>query len=145
MKIKDIDISILKILFEDSRTAYAEIARDLDLSRAVVTNKVNAMCEDKVINNFTIDLNYENIGQEIHVMLEIETSPQENTEIRDTIFKLRNVERIFTTSESKLFVFAYFPSMQSLNTVIQEEINQIKGIIKIKTNIVLEKRKKIPF
>jgi DNA-binding Lrp family transcriptional regulator len=78
-------------------------------------------------------------------MLEIETSPQENTEIRDTIFKLRNVERIFTTSESKLFVFAYFPSMQSLNTVIQEEINQIKGIIKIKTNIVLEKRKKIPF
>jgi DNA-binding Lrp family transcriptional regulator len=145
MKIKNIDISILKILFEDSRTAYAEIARDLDLSRAVVTNKVNAMCEDKVINNFTIDLNYENIGQEIHVMLEIETSPQENTEIRDTIFKLRNVERIFTTSESKLFVFAYFPSMQSLNTVIQEEINQIKGIIKIKTNIVLEKRKKIPF
>ena len=51
------DIRILKLLANDSRISYAEIAREVHLSRMAVRERVMKMLEEGIIERFTVQLN----------------------------------------------------------------------------------------
>lgn len=138
MKIKKMDIDILKFLYEDSSIPYAEIARTLDLSRAVVTNRVNSMIARKVIKRFTVSVDFNKLGKDLNVLFEVEVSPQIAQEIVNELLGCEEIEKVITTSESLLFVFAVFDNSSELNLYIKERLSQIHGINKIKTNFLLE-------
>jgi len=53
-KLDEIDVKILELLEEDGKIPYAEIARTLELSRASVTKRVNALVAKGVIKKFTV-------------------------------------------------------------------------------------------
>lgn len=138
MKIKKMDFDILKFLYKDSSIPYAEIARSLDLSRAVVTNRVNSMIARKVIKRFTVAVDFKKLGKDLHVLFEIEILPQQTNEILNELAEGEEIENIITTSQSVLFVFAMFDNSSDLNLYIKERLSIIPGINKIKTNILLE-------
>ena len=48
------DIRILKLLANDSRISYAEIAREVHLSRMAVRERVMKMLEEGIIERFTV-------------------------------------------------------------------------------------------
>ena len=50
------DIRILKLLANDSRISYAEIAREVHLSRMAVRERVMKMLEEGIIERFTVQL-----------------------------------------------------------------------------------------
>lgn len=50
------DIKILKLLANDSRISYAEIAREVHLSRMAVRERVMKMVEEGVVERFTVQL-----------------------------------------------------------------------------------------
>ena len=65
------DIRILKLLANDSRISYAEIAREVHLSRMAVRERVMKMLEEGIIERFTVQLNSKKVGLDTPVFLQI--------------------------------------------------------------------------
>ena len=77
LKLSKIDIEILKLLISDCRISYAEIAREVNLSRMAVRERVMKMNDAGIIEKFTVRLNSLNIGLNIAIFLQITTNPSE--------------------------------------------------------------------
>ena len=63
------DIKILKLLANDSRISYAEIAREVHLSRMAVRERVMKMVEEGVVERFTVQLDSKKVGLNTPVFL----------------------------------------------------------------------------
>ncbi|MGL5417790.1 MAG: Lrp/AsnC family transcriptional regulator [Clostridium sp.] len=62
MKLDDLDILILKELNENSKLTFKEIGEKLHLTGQAVGNRVNKLIDNTIIQNFTININKEEIG-----------------------------------------------------------------------------------
>ncbi|MHA1734208.1 MAG: Lrp/AsnC family transcriptional regulator [Promethearchaeota archaeon] len=60
-----INKKIIRMLLEDSRRPYREIAEKLGLSESTVRKRVMKMINDKIIERFTIALNPERTGKAV--------------------------------------------------------------------------------
>ncbi len=60
-----IDLKILKILQENSRTTSTQISRSVLLSVPAVTERIRKLEEKKIIKKFTLSLNRKKLGQNI--------------------------------------------------------------------------------
>ena len=69
------DIKILKLLANDSRISYAEIAREVHLSRMAVRERVMKMVEEGVVERFTVQLDSKKVGLNTPVFLQVEAAP----------------------------------------------------------------------
>ena len=56
------DIKILKLLANDSRISYAEIAREVHLSRMAVRERVMKLVEERVVERFSVHLDSKKVG-----------------------------------------------------------------------------------
>ena len=59
------DTELLNLLIKDGRMSYADIARQLGISRAHARTRVNALVEEGVIEQFTAVVNPEKLGKAI--------------------------------------------------------------------------------
>ena len=57
LKLNKIDMDILSLLANDCRVSYAEIAREVHLSRMAVRERVMKMTEEGIIEKFTNSCN----------------------------------------------------------------------------------------
>ena len=71
LKLNKIDMDILKLLANDCRISYAEIAREVHLSRMAVRERVMKMTEEGIIEKFTLQLNSSKVGLNTSVFLKI--------------------------------------------------------------------------
>src|SRR5699024_12622750 len=61
-KLDKLDHQILDILIDDTRTAFTDIAKRLDISAGTVHVRVRKMEEAGIITGSTLNLNYEKLG-----------------------------------------------------------------------------------
>lgn len=134
----DIDFKILEMLAEDSKVPYAEIARKLDLSRAVVTNRVNSMMAKEVIKRFAILIDPRKLGKDISVLFEIDTIPLKTQEILSEISKQEDIGQVFITGTASVFAYGFFNDTKHLNEFVSTIISKLDGVKGIKTNFILE-------
>ncbi|WP_297132040.1 Lrp/AsnC family transcriptional regulator [Terrisporobacter sp.] len=137
LKLSKIDIEILKLLISDCRISYAEIAREVNLSRMAVRERVMKMNDAGIIEKFTVRLNSLNIGLNIAIFLQITTNPSEIDKVADKLCEYSRIERVYaTTGKNKLHVYGYVKDLEELNNFIFEEIYKINGIIQVDFNII---------
>jgi len=67
--------AVLQILMANSRTSYADIARQLHCSRAHARELVHQLREDGVIEQFTVILDSRKLGQTLSAFLDIQVAP----------------------------------------------------------------------
>ena len=89
-----LDMRLLHLLMEDSKIPYAELARQLNLSRAAVTKRVNALVEKGVIERFTVYINPRKIRLDITILFELITTPNHVKEIMDEAIENANRKTI---------------------------------------------------
>jgi DNA-binding Lrp family transcriptional regulator len=70
------DSALLNILIKDGRTSYADIARQLNVSRAYARTRVNALVEEDIIEQFTVVVNPEKLGKVISTFVDVKARPQ---------------------------------------------------------------------
>lgn len=138
IQIDELDIRILQMLVEDSKIPYAELAREMDLSRAAITKRVNALIAKGVIGRFTVSVDPKVLGLDITVLFEISTLPARTALILDELEKRSEIGDIFLTGTTSLFAFAYFRDSGHLNEFLMRGISLIEGVQEIKTNVILE-------
>lgn len=69
LEIDELDLKILQILYEDSRIAFTEIARILNVPDTTVHFRVKKMKKQGVISRFTINIPPQKLGFEHMALL----------------------------------------------------------------------------
>ncbi len=145
-KINNNSLSILiKNLNSIVKPNFSHISRKLDISRQTLKNNINQLREEKIINNFTINI-HPNIQPNLkYILFEIKTNPKEPIMIEELlkIPQLKMLDGIFGEfSLNGLFIFRNSEEFnKTLNLIDNIMANsyfkkyQITEIIKIyKTN-----------
>jgi Lrp/AsnC family transcriptional regulator of lysine biosynthesis len=133
--VDEVDLQILELLKENSRSTYVEIGKTLGLSEGTVRNRVQTLTESGVIKKFTIEVSL-SVG--VRALILISVDPQKPTvEISDSVMKLPGVEKIYeVTGEYDVVTVVSSSSIGGLNQTI-EEIRVIDGVERTNTIIVL--------
>ena len=135
---KNMDKEILKLLSEDSRQSYRELAKQLDLSHVSVSNKVKNLEETGVIKGYTTIIDPDKMNY-YPVCLRISASQGGNlSEIGDEVADFPEVNVVMRVSgDCELLALAMCETREQALKLL-DEINEIEGIAKAESHIVLE-------
>lgn len=137
-----IDMKILKLLADDSRISYAEIARKVHLSRMAVRERVIKMVDEGVIERFTVQLNSKKVGLTTAVLLTIKANPSLLNNIANELSNHPKIESIYAvTGKNELHVHAFVEDFSTLEQFIFEEIYKIEGITEVDFSIMTRRYK----
>ena len=133
--VDEVDMKILELLKENSRSTYVEIGKTLGLSEGTVRNRVQALSDSGVIKKFTLEVSL-SVG--VRALIMISVDPQKPTlEISDKVLKLPGVEKIYeVTGEYDVVTVVSSSSIEGLNQTV-EAIRVIEGVERTNTIIVL--------
>lgn len=142
LKLNKIDMDILRLLVSDCRISYAEIAREVHLSRMAVRERVVKMTEEGIIEKFTVQLNSPKVGLNTSIFLQITSIPSEIDYVAGELCNHPQIESVYaTTGKNELHVHAYVRDFQELNNFIFEEIYKIKAVTEVNFNLITKKYK----
>ncbi|MFC4357116.1 Lrp/AsnC family transcriptional regulator [Halobium salinum] len=138
MELDDTDRAILRILQEDARTPFSEIARRIDMSSATVHDRVGRLEEAGVIEGYHAKLNPREIGlgTSAFVGLRVQQGHEE-----ETLERLREIEGVrevhLTTGEWDVLLRVYAADTDELRELMFEGIAGMGGFARSQTMVVL--------
>ncbi|MFB6069733.1 MAG: AsnC family transcriptional regulator [Halanaeroarchaeum sp.] len=104
------DIEILRLLVEDGRRPYREIAEEVGLSPPAVSDRVQRLKDQGVIRRFTVALDREQLREGTPVLVRIEVDPASLDDVTRPLREAEAVEHVFVTVDSTVVVQANAPA-----------------------------------
>lgn len=125
------DLQILRMLKENSRLKYVEVAKALGLTEGAVRRRIRRLKEQGIIRKFTIEASVELEGI---VLIETEADKTENV-----VGKVREIcDKIFEVSgEYDIAALIQAYTIEELNRRV-DEIRKLPGVLSTKTLIKLK-------
>ena len=135
------NIKLLRILRENSRTPYLEIARILGVSETAVRKRVKRLLEEGVIRRFTIEIDPKKVGYQVVAMIGLDTKPEALISVLEMLKELENVQSLYSSSGDHMIMMeCWFKDYSELSRFIKS-LEEIEGITRICPAIILEKIK----
>jgi len=103
----DTDLEILRLLLEDGRRPYREIASTVELSAPAVSDRVDRLRELGLIRRFTVDLDRSLLREGQHVLIRIECEPGTGARVQDAIEPQDAVDHVFRTADDTVVCTAF--------------------------------------
>lgn len=110
--IDEIDIQILRLLSEDARRSYSEIAELTDVSQPTVTNRVERLRELGIIKRFTLDLDRSILHPGVSILIDVDTFAGSVEDVAHGFEQLDEVHTVYTTADSHVIALAVCPPNQ---------------------------------
>ena len=134
----NLDSEILRLLAEDGRQSFRELAKQLDISHVSVSSRVKAMEESGAIRGYTSVTDPDKLCY-YPLCLRISASQGGNlSKIGDDIAGYPEINVVLRVSgDCELLALAMCESRESA-LVLLDKINEIKGIAKAESHVVLE-------
>jgi Lrp/AsnC family leucine-responsive transcriptional regulator len=145
LPIDSLDVSILDILRDNSRTSNAEIARMLGTSEATIRRRIRSMMDKGIIAGFSTYIDYSLIENPVkaYIHLKVRTEKMESV-----VEKIRSHNMLLAlyrvAGEYDLLCVSLFSSMMGLHEFIDYFLG-IDGIIETNTQIVMKAYKGVPW
>lgn len=138
------DQKILKLLIENARLSYSEISEKVGLSRVAVKMRINAMEERGIIEEYATIINPQKISGAISCYFEIETKPDALDDIIKHLYDNKTVTQIYRiTGDCRLHVHAVASCNDEMENFIRNEIDNLKGVVKVSSNVILSRIKDV--
>lgn len=135
------NLEIIKILMEDSRKPYTEIAKILKVSEAAVRKRIKKLESEGVIKKYTIEVDLKKLGYDIHAFIGMDTSPEKFIDTVEMLRTMDEVVSLYTSSGDHMIMLeCWFKESKEL-TKFLERLKKINGVTKICPAIVMEKVK----
>ncbi len=120
MEIDALNRHILSVLLDDSRLSYRQIAKKVGVSAATVMNRVKEL-EKTIIKKYTTILDYEKLGYDVEVIIEIRISKGKLIEVEKEIANHPNIFAVYdVTGDFDAVILARFPSRSKMDTFIKK-------------------------
>ena len=135
---RDLDEEIIKLLQNDSRLSYREIAKKLDISHVSVSARVKALEEEGIIKGYTAvtDPDKHNFYP-LCLRISCGSTP-ELSKVGREVAEFRDVNVVMRVSgECEILALAMCKNRERALQLL-DEVSKINGIGKIESHIVLE-------
>lgn len=106
------DLEILRLLIEDARRPFSDIAEQVDLSPPTVSDRIDRLNELGVIQRFTLDVDRSALSGGVTILGELHVRPGSVETIREEIASLSVVEHIFVTADAQITFTATVPERE---------------------------------
>ena len=121
MEIDETDKKILNILIENSKLSLREIAKKIGLSAVTVLKRIKELERNSIIKNYSINLDYEKLGYDISVVLQIRISHGKLFEVEKKIAIHQNVFAVYDiTGSFDSLVIAKFKTRKSMDLFLKK-------------------------
>ncbi len=141
-EIDELDRKILKLLQEDARLPFLEIAKKLKVSESTIRKRVQALKEKGVIKRFTIEIDPAKIGLNTVAIVGIDVDPPKLLEVAQKLCEFKEIRCVATsTGDHMIMTEIWTEDGRELTRLISEKIGPIEGVKKICPAIILERLK----
>jgi len=141
-EIDEIDQKILKLLQEDGRLPFLEIAQKLKLSESTIRKRVQALKERGVIKRFTVEVDPAKMGLNTVAIVGIDVDPPKLLEVAQKLCEFKEIRCVATsTGDHMIMTEIWTKDGRELTRLISEKIGPIEGVKKICPAIILERLK----
>jgi DNA-binding Lrp family transcriptional regulator len=113
----DTDLDILRLLVEDARRPYSEIADRVNVSPPTVSDRVERLADLGVINRFTIDIDRSRMSKGVPVLVELELAPDTDDRIAKRLSDAEPVEHVYLTAGNRIVLNATVPEGEARETL----------------------------
>lgn len=128
---------ILNVISKNARLSLRQIAKETELSPATVMKRLNEFEKSGVIRGYSADLDYDKLGYEFSVIINMRVPKSKITELSEKMAKHPNVLAVYDiTGQFDVTVFARFKSRRSLDTFLKS-LHAYEGIASSETSLLL--------
>lgn len=137
MKLEELDEEILNLLLKDSSLSSREIAEEVDYSQVTVLNHIKKMEKEGIIRNYTVELDYEEIGYDLQIVIEMRVSQGKLLEVEEKIANNKRVSQVYDmTGDFDALILAQFKNRKEADRFIKE-IQTYDFVERTRTHLVL--------
>jgi len=113
--------NIINLLAKNSKLSLHEIGKEVNLSTPSVRERINKLIDSKIINRYTIDINYKALGYEINTIIEVEIKNNLYKDFTEFINNQSNIDFCYRISGESCFIFkAHFKNMADVESLIDK-------------------------
>lgn len=142
MKFDEIDYKLIDELIKDGRKSYVELAKKVNLSRVAVKDRIQALIDNDVIEQFTISINSEKFGKKVSAFFEVDVEPKELQQVAQNLADNSSVASIYQMSgPSTLHMHVLVEDFKKLEKFINEELYSVEGITRVESHVILKRFK----
>jgi len=127
-----IDSALLNILVKDGRASFADIARQLGVSRAHARARVQALVGSGVIELFGAVINPEKLGKVISIFMDIKVAPAAMDAISQELADCNEVVSLYIMSDlQSLHIHTLTDSMETFDAFVRKHIFNRPAILSV--------------
>lgn len=135
------DSLILEYLLENGRLSHAELGRLVNLTRAAVRERVNALMEQGIIDKFTVIVNPLKAGKRMSVYLNIEVQWNLLESVADILLADEEITSVYQMSGGPhLHVHALMDDQEHVERYLKK-LQYIEGIINVHSEFLIRRFK----
>ena len=137
MQPEETDRKILDVLVSNSRLSLRQIAKKAGVSVATVMLHIRKLEKEKVIVGYTTKLDYEQMGYDIEVLIEIRISKGKLFDVEKKIAAHPNVFAVYdTTGAFDAVVLARFHTRRQMDTFLKK-LQAYEFVERTETKLIL--------
>ena len=138
MQLEETDRKILNVLVDSSRLSLRQIAKKVGVSVATVMHHINRLEKEKVIEKYTAKLDYEKIGYDVEVIIEIRISKGRLIDVEKKIATHPNVFAIYdVTGTFDAVILARFKTRRQMDSFLKK-IQTYEFVERTETKLILK-------
>ncbi len=131
------DSRIINVLLKNSRLSYRRIAKKSGMSVATVLNRIKSMEKEKIIKGYSAVLDYDKIGYDIHVLIDMRISKGKLFDVEKKVATHPNVLAVYDhTGRSDATLLARFKNKKSMD-VFLKNLQTYDFVEKTETRLIL--------
>ena len=138
----DMDQKILAILVDDGRLSFADIARELGISRVHARDRVQKLIADGIIEKFTVIVNPEKIGNIVSAFFDVEVDPQGIETVAEDLARQPEVRSLYIMSDmTSLHIHTLTEDNKALEDFVRRNLFSRRHIVKVNCKMLLTRVK----
>ncbi len=126
------DSSILEQLVDDSRRTTKAIAKELDIPRATVHDRITKMEQKGVIRKYTAIPDYVQLGLGVSAFILVQFESDSGTSQRDTADEIATISGIYEvhmiSGEYDMLLKVRGASMEEIGRLVIDKLRDVKGV-----------------
>ena len=121
MELDNLDKQIINNLITDSTFSYREIAKRVKVSTATIMHRVNKLKKEKVIQRYTTIIDYDQIGFDVEILVEIRISKGKLFKVEKEIAIHKSVFAVYDlTGDFDAAILARFQNRRQMDNFLKK-------------------------
>ncbi|RLG08955.1 MAG: transcriptional regulator [Thaumarchaeota archaeon] len=135
------DITLIKLLMENSRRPYIELAKILGVTEAAVRKRIKRLEERGIIRRYSVEVDPRKLGYEVVAFIGLDAAPEHYIRVMEDLRARDEVINLYSTSgDHMLIAECWFRNSRELSAFIKE-LERAREVSRVCPAIVLEKIK----